>query len=84
MRMITLAEYAAGLVGYGNCVAVYLIVMMIFSLSLYCYSDLYIKAFKLFATGGGLMAILMQNNYVAMMYPLMELLKDFGITGPNG
>eukprot|EP00603_Paraphysomonas_imperforata_P006995 CAMPEP_0114424922 /NCGR_PEP_ID=MMETSP0103-20121206/6954_1 /TAXON_ID=37642 ORGANISM="Paraphysomonas imperforata, Strain PA2" /NCGR_SAMPLE_ID=MMETSP0103 /ASSEMBLY_ACC=CAM_ASM_000201 /LENGTH=672 /DNA_ID=CAMNT_0001593711 /DNA_START=38 /DNA_END=2053 /DNA_ORIENTATION=+ len=46
--------------------------------------DIYLKALKLFAAGGGMMGILLQNNYVAMMYPLMGLLKDFGITGPNG
>lgn len=46
--------------------------------------DRYLQAIKMFAKGGGLMGILLQNNYVAMMYPLMDLLKDFGITGPNG
>jgi hypothetical protein len=46
--------------------------------------DRYLQALKMFAKGGGLMGLLLQNNYVAMMYPLMDLLKDFGITGPNG
>lgn len=46
--------------------------------------DRYMQALKVMAKGGGLLGVLLQNDYVAMMYPLMDQLKDFGITGPNG
>ena len=46
--------------------------------------DTYMKALTAVVKGGGILGILLQNDYVSMMYPLMDLLKDFGITGPNG
>lgn len=61
-RILTLAGYAADVIGYKQ----------------------YIKVITYVAEGHGVLSLLLQNDFVSLLYPLMELLEGFGIKGPEG
>ena len=61
-RILTLAGYAADVIGYKK----------------------YIKLITYVAEGHGVLSLLLQNDFVSLLYPLMELLEGFGIQGPEG
>lgn len=61
-RILTLAGYAADIVGYKK----------------------YIKLVTYVAGSHSLISLLLQNDFVSLLYPLMELLEGFGIQGPEG
>ena len=61
-RILTLAEYAANVIGYKQ----------------------YVKIITYVAQGHGIFSYLLENDYVSLLYPLLELLEGFGIKGPDG
>lgn len=61
-RILTLAHYAANIIGYKQ----------------------YIKLITILAQGHGIFSLLLANDYISLLYPLLEMLEGFGIKGPDG
>jgi len=44
----------------------------------------YIKIITVLAQGHGIYSLLLANDYVSLLYPLLEMLEGFGVKGPEG